>query len=119
MKVPDQFFFHVFESISNIVPSNWMWHRCGPIICGSFSIIFLCKAGVPWIFFNICSRLRARELGPLGPWVAMDLAVGLRQVPPERSQTWNLNKNPQHTNYVSFFFGKFFFAGKVGQRKLR
>ena len=66
-----------------------------------------------------CSRLRARELGPLGPWVAMDLAVGLRQVPPERSQTWNLNKNPQHTNYVSFFFGKFFFAGKVGQWKLR
>lgn len=58
MKVPDQFFFHVFESISNIVPSNWMWHRCGPIICGSFSIIFLCKAGVPWIFFNIRGRCK-------------------------------------------------------------
>ena len=67
-----------------------------------------------------CSRLRARELGPLGPWVAMDLAVGLRQVSTRKKSNMEpQQKSSTHQLCQFFFWEVFFLPGKWGSGKLR
>lgn len=114
-------FFHVFESISNIVPSNWMWHRCGPIICGSFSIIFLCKAGVPWIFFNIRGRCKKTDpdfgrvswdpWDPGSPWI---LPWDFGKFHPKEVKHGTSTKILNTPTMSVVFLGCFFLPGKWG-----